>query len=126
MREKVVEILNIAVGQKKFLKELTQEFTKNDELAKYIVYEAATGHAKFTGNVKDVPPYTGNQNVVAKMMMTYDKNTGGVELIDCWDWAQKNGSALTTNLQIDFKSSRTSRTVILNLQLVFLKKLFLL
>lgn len=109
MREKVVEILNIAVGQKKFLKELTEEFTKNDELAKYIVYEAATGHAKFTGNVKDAPPYTGNQNAVAKMMMTYDKNTGGVELIDCWDWAQKNGSALTTNLQIDFKSSRTSR-----------------
>ena len=43
MREKVVEILNIAVGPvKKFLKELTQEFTKNDELAKYIVYEACS------------------------------------------------------------------------------------
>ena len=52
MREKVVEILNIAVGQKKFLDELTKEFTKNNELAKYIVYEAATGHAKFTGDVK--------------------------------------------------------------------------
>ena len=109
MREKVVEILNIAVGQKKFLDELTKEFTKNNELAKYIVYEAATGHAKFTGDVKGSPPYTGNVNAVAKMMMTYDKNTGGVELIDCWEWAQKNGSALTTNLNIDFKSSRTSR-----------------
>ena len=41
--------------------------------------------------------------------MTYDAKTGGVELEDIWDWSQKSGSLLVDNLQIDFKSSRTSR-----------------
>ena len=41
--------------------------------------------------------------------MTYDANTGGVELEDIWKWSQKSGGLLVDNLNIDFKSSRTSR-----------------
>jgi len=73
MRNKVVEILDVAIKQTKFLDDLSEEFTQNKELAEYIVYEAATGLAKFTGDVKQVPPYKGSDNFVAKYMMTYDK-----------------------------------------------------
>ena len=41
--------------------------------------------------------------------MTYDAKTGGVELEDIWKWSQKSGGLLVDNLNIDFKSSRTSR-----------------
>ena len=79
MRNKVVEILDIATKQTTFLKDLAKEFTDNKELAKY--------------------------------MMTYDADSGAIApLEDCWSWAQNNYTALTDNLNIDFKSSRTSRT----------------
>ena len=80
MKNKVVEILNIAINQTKFLKDLADEFTQNKELASYIVYEAATGLAKFTGasTINQSPPYTGSDNYVAKYMMTYDASTGAV------------------------------------------------
>jgi len=110
MRNKVVEILDVAIKQTKFLDDLSEEFTQNKELAEYIVYEAATGLAKFTGDVKQVPPYKGSDNFVAKYMMTYDKNSGALApLEDCWSWAKNNSSSLTSGLKIDFKSSRTSR-----------------
>ena len=111
MRNKVVEILDIAFKQTTFLKDLAKEFTDNKDLAKYIVYEAATGLAKFTADVNTAPPYTGGDNYVAKYMMTYDADSGAIApLEDCWSWAQNNYTALTGNLNIDFKSSRTSRT----------------
>ena len=53
--------------------------------------------------------------------MTYDKNTGGDELIDFIS-LQKNGSALTTNLQIDFKSSRTSLILVIIIFAVSISK----
>jgi hypothetical protein len=110
MRNKVVEILDVAIKQTKFLDDLSEEFTQNKELAEYIVYEAATGLAKFTGDVEQVPPYKGSDNFVAKYMMTYDKNSGALApLEDCWSWAKNNSSSLTSGLKIDFKSSRTSR-----------------
>ena len=112
MKNKVVEILNIAINQTKFLKDLADEFTQNKELASYIVYEAATGLAKFTGasTINQSPPYTGSDNYVAKYMMTYDASTGAVApLEECWSWSQNNASSLTSGLKIDFKSSRTSR-----------------
>jgi hypothetical protein len=109
LQQKVVEILDVAIKQKEFLKNLSNEFKTNNEFAKYVIYEAASGHTKFTGDVKETPPYTGSDNSVAKRLMTYDAKTGGVELEDIWDWSQKSGSLLVDNLQIDFKSSRTSR-----------------
>jgi len=109
LRQKVVEILDVAIKQKEFLKNLSAEFETNNEFAKYVIYEAASGHTKFTGDVKEKPPYSGSNNSVAKRLMTYDANTGGVELEDIWNWSQKSGSLLVDNLSIDFKSSRTSR-----------------
>jgi len=109
LQEKVVEILDVAIKQKEFLKNLANEFEKNKDFAKYVIYEAASGHGKFTGDVTGKPPYTGSENAVAKRLMTYDANTGGVELEDIWKWSQKSGGLLVDNLNIDFKSSRTSR-----------------
>lgn len=109
LQEKVVEILDVAIKQKEFLKNLASEFEKNREFGKYVIYEAASGHGKFTGDVKGKPPYTGAENAVAKRLMTYDANTGGVELEDIWEWSQKSGDLLISGLNIDFKSSRTSR-----------------
>jgi len=109
LQEKIVEILDVAIKQKDFLKNLANEFKNNDEFAKYVIYEAASGHGKFTGDVKGKPPYTGSENSVAKRLMTYDASTGGVELEDIWKWSQKSGGLLVDNLNIDFKSSRTSR-----------------
>ena len=109
LKDKIVEILDVAIKQKEFLKNLSTEFKTNKEFATYVVYEAASGHAKFTGKVKETPPYTGSENSVAKRLMTYDAKTGGVKLEDIWDWSKKSGSLLVDNLQIDFKSSRTSR-----------------
>jgi len=109
LQEKVVEILDVAIKQKEFLNNLSSEFKTNNEFAKYVIYEAASGHTKFTGNVKGKPPYTGSNNAVAKRLMTYDAKTGGVELEDIWDWSQKSGNLLVDKLNIDFKSSRTSR-----------------
>ena len=55
MRNKVVEILDIAIKQTTFLKDLSEEFTKNKNLAEYIIYESASGVAKFTGDVNLAP-----------------------------------------------------------------------
>ena len=110
MRNKVVEILDVAIKQTKFLDDLSEEFTQNKGLAEYIVYEAATGLSKFTGDVKQEPPYKGSDNFVAKYMMTYDKGSGAIApLEDCWSWSKNNSGSLTSGLKIDFKSSRTSR-----------------
>ena len=109
LQKKVVEILEVAIKQKAFQKKLGNEFKKNDEFAKYVIYEAASGHGKFTGDVKGQPTYSGKETAVANRIMTYDKNTGGVILEDIWEWSQKSGGLLVDNLQISFKSSKTTR-----------------
>ena len=61
---------------------------------------------KFTG-VSTNTPYTGG-DIMLKYMMTYDGSGVVAPLEECWSWSQNNSSSLTSGLNIDFKSSRTS------------------
>ena len=69
MRNKVVEILDIAIKQTTFLKDLSEEFTKNLNLAEYIII-VSLKELKVALVMSSADNGTSGDNYVAKYMMT--------------------------------------------------------
>jgi len=105
LREQAVKLINIGIQQTKFHKKFKDVFENAGELKKYIVYESASGHYKFTG--KTGTSYTGNNLAIAKELMEFEVSgdRGATKIYtDMFDWCKKNESLLN-DFVLDFKAS---------------------
>ena len=74
----------------------------NEELKKWIVYEASTGHFKFTGEIAS-GDYTGSTTEVANMLMAFDEvGKTGKLYKNMVDWSGKHTASVGT-ISITYK-----------------------
>tara|TARA_B100000282_G_scaffold295541_1_gene275072 strand:+ start:423 stop:2057 length:1635 start_codon:yes stop_codon:yes gene_type:complete len=108
LSEKVRWLISSSMKQSKWETELNASLAKNDDLKTAIVYEAASGHFKFTGEIpKEKKSYTGGESAersVANYMMKVSGTSVSGE--DMWSWCEKNKN-LAQNVNISFKGSGT-------------------
>ena len=85
-----------------------KEFLENNnELKKWLVYEAASGLYKFTGKASVGSKYTGGETAVANTMLVF--HNGGVKKKeDVFPWSMAN-TALASNVSVDFKGGGRSK-----------------
>jgi hypothetical protein len=102
IKEQVVETLKISMATQEWQNELVEWANTNEELKKWIIYEASTGHFKFTGQVAS-GDYTGSTTEVANMLMAFDDGAKTGKLYkNMVDWSSKHTSSVGT-LSISYK-----------------------
>ena len=108
LRQQAIDLINIGVKQSEFHKKFASVFENAGGLKKYIIYESASGHYKFTG--KTGIKYTGNNLAVAKELMEFEvSGSRGATRIysDMFGWSSKNENLLN-DFVLDFKASGKS------------------
>ena len=102
MKEEARKVLETAIDHKN-LKPLFDSVWSNDNFKKWVVYEAATGNFKFSGDSK----LDSNQDSIANEIMVFDLN-GNVNLepLDV-KWANKHKSKVTST--VGYKSAGRSK-----------------
>ena len=102
IKEQVVETLKISMATLEWQNELVKWANTNEELKKWIVYEASTGHFKFTGEVAS-GDYTGSTTEVANMLMAFDEvGKTGKLYKNMVDWSGKHTASVGT-ISISYK-----------------------
>ena len=74
LRKQIAEVIKVSIDSTEWQETLSSFFEKNDELKKWIVYEAASGFGKFTGEASGSKAYTGSTTAVANSILVFDKN----------------------------------------------------
>jgi len=108
LKEQAITLLDIGIKQSQFHKKFSNVFENAGELKKYIIYESASGHYKFTGTIGT--SYNGNNLAVAKELMEFQvSGDRGASKIytDMFDWSKQNENLLD-NFVLDFKASGKS------------------
>jgi hypothetical protein len=108
LKQQAVQLLDIGVRQSEFHKKFSGVFENAGELKKYIIYEAASGHYKFTGKVGT--SYSGSDLAVAKELLEFQVkgDRAATKLYsNIFDWSTKNDS-LVDDFVLDFKASGKS------------------
>jgi len=115
LKEQVVEVLAVAMESVEWQAQVKEAFNGNDLLKEYIVYEAASGLYKFTGEVSDGKNYRGGEPAVATEIMTFSGAPGGGHLYtDIFAWS-KGKAGLVDNLNISYKGSGRTRYIALKI-----------
>ena len=106
LSQKIRWLISSSMDQSKWEEELNRTLAKNDVLKTAIIYEAASGHFKFTGShpPKSGGSYTGSNKSVANYMMKISGTSVSGE--DMWSWCKANKN-LAENVNISFKGSGT-------------------
>ena len=118
LRTQIVDVIQIAVDSQEWKDTLVTSLKgSGDEkgsLKSWIVYEAASGHGKFLGEVAGKKAYSGgsgdSDNAVANTLLVFEKAGGVKDNKDIMEWSMNNGS-LINNMDISFKGSGTSRYI---------------
>ena len=108
LKQQAVQLLDIGVRQSEFHKKFSGVFENAGELKKYIIYEAASGHYKFTGTLGT--SYDGKDLAVAKELLEFQVkgDSAATKLYsNMFDWSTKNASLLN-DFVLDFKASGKS------------------
>ena len=109
LRKQIAEVIKVSIDSTEWQNTLTEFFAKNDELKKWIVYEAASGLGKFTGKPSDSKKYTGGTTAVANAILVFDKN-GIKKKEDIFKWSMAN-SQLASNISVSYKGSGRSKYI---------------
>ena len=108
LQEEVRDIVNAAIDHKRLDVELKKAFN-DTEFKKWVVYEAASGNFKFSGN----PDLNSVNDAIANEILVFDLN-GGVKVKTINDkWAAGYASNVTPN--VNFKSSDRQKSTVLRL-----------
>ena len=108
LKQQAIDLINIGIKQSQFHKKFASVFENAGGLKKYIIYESASGHYKFTG--KTGTKYTGSNLAVAKELMEFEVSgsRGATKIYsDMFGWSSKNENLLN-NFVLDFKASGKS------------------
>ena len=115
LKEQVAEVLSVAMDSVGWQAEVKKAFDVNTTFKEYIVYEAASGLYKFTGEVSDGKNYRGGEPSVATEILTFTGDVGGGVLHkDIMVWS-KGKAGIVDNLNISYKGSGRNRYIALKL-----------
>lgn len=112
LEEQVKWVIDSSIDQSEWEDVLNNWTSQSKNLRTCIIYEAASGEGKFTGDAKMTPTgsYTGDVNAVANRMMVFSGSGPNAECAeyydDMWEWAEKHNQ-LASQINISFKGSGT-------------------
>ena len=109
LRKQITEVIQTSVNTVDWQNQLTNFFNNNEELKKWMVYEAASGLYKFTGNYSKGKNYFGNESAVANKILVFDN--GGIKSeYDILKYSMDNPQ-LVNNVSVSYKGSGRSKYV---------------
>ena len=117
LKSQITEVIQTAIDSKKWQEELTGFFSNNEDLKKWIVYEAGSGLYKFTGETAGKTSYHGSQSAVANKILVFDSN-GIAKEHDMMKWSMAN-SNLVDKVDVSYKGSGRSKYIKLGLRAHF-------
>ena len=106
LKSQIVTILDRTIAQNEAHKKFSDVFTSDEGFKKYLVYEAASGVYKFTGNLTK-GNYSGSEIAVAKKMLSFSGSTPTV-YDNIFDWSGDN-TDIISNVSFDFKGAGKGR-----------------
>ena len=108
LKTQVKDIIHTAIDNKAWQEELSKFFTDNVDLKKWMVYEAASGHYKFTGQPSTGQPYPGTQREVANKILVFSDSGFVKEYENLVDYAGNNTN-LVDNVSVSYKGTGRSK-----------------
>ena len=115
-KEGIGDILKNATYGKIFEDRFKGTLEKNKDLHKWIVYEAASGHYKFSGQIADKNKPEGNHPAIAHSFLVFDK-AGFKEFENVWVWSQGHTDILS-ECNLVFKSSGQTKYLAMRVKAV--------
>jgi hypothetical protein len=109
LKEQIAEVIQTSVDAGPWKEHLTNFFNNNEEIKKWIVYEAASGLYKFTGNISDGKRYKGSESAVANKILVFNPN-GIKEEHDVIEYAMSHPE-LVNKLDISYKGTGRSKYI---------------
>ena len=109
LKEQMIDIIQTSIKSKPWAEKLQEYFNNNQELKKWMVYEAASGLYKFTGEVSSGSKYKPGNQAVANSIMVFS-DSGYEKSYDVIDYAKAKYS-LVDNLDVSYKASGSSRYI---------------
>ena len=118
MKEQIAKVVEVTMESKEWKKVLDAAFATDDELKKWIMYEAGSGYGKFTGKSKngDWKKFTDETpKSIANYMVVWNKDGSIKYADDMVKYAYDNGKKVE-KLDISYKSSGRSSYIKLGLK----------
>ena len=115
LKKQIITILDTTIAQNEAHKKFSDVFTKDEGFKKYLVYEAASGAYKFTGNLT-TGNYSGSEIAVAKKMLSFSGSTPTV-YNNIFDWSGDN-TDIISSVSFDFKGDGKGRYTALKMDYV--------
>ena len=109
LKKQIVEVIQTSINATEWQIELQKFFNDNEELKKWLVYEAASGLYKFTGKYSDGSNYYGSQSAVANKILVFSDN-GIKNEYDILKYSMDNPQ-LASNVSISYKGSGRSKYI---------------
>ena len=109
LKKQIINVIQTSIDSKPWQDSLTQFFNNNEELKKWMVYEAASGLYKFTGKPSSGEKYKGSQKAVANKILVFTDN-GIKSEYDVIDYAMANPQ-LVNNISVSYKGSGRSKYI---------------
>ena len=106
LKSQIIKILETTIAQNEAHKKFSNVFVNDEGFKKYLVYEAASGVFKFTGELTK-GNYKGGEMAVAKKMLSFSGSTPTV-YNDIFKWAADN-TDMISSVSFDFKGSGKGR-----------------
>jgi hypothetical protein len=109
LKKQVTEVIQTSINATEWQTELQKFFDKNEELKKWLVYEAASGLYKFTGKYSDGSNYYGSQSAVANRILVFSEN-GIKNEYDILKYSMDNPQ-LANKVGVSYKGSGRSKYI---------------
>ena len=106
IKSQIAGVVDRVVNGARFKVELQRYFDNNQDLKKWVVYEAGSGLYKFTGEYSNGSDYTGGNDRVANKILVFNKNGISSEY-SMMKYASDNYN-LCDNINVNFKASGKS------------------
>ena len=114
LKSQVRDIIHIAIDNKAWQEKLTKFFTNNEPLKKWMVYEAASGLYKFTGDASSGQAYPGTQREVANKILVFSDSGYETEYKNLVTYAGNNTN-LVDNISVTFKGTGRSKEAVVRI-----------
>lgn len=117
LKKQIVDVIQTSVDSKPWQTALTDFFNQNEGLKKWMVYEAASGLYKFTGEFSKGTEYEANQSAVANKILVFTDT--GVKSEQSVLTYSMNNPQLVNKISISYKGSGTSRYIKLGISAAY-------
>ena len=109
LKKQIVDVIQTSINATDWQNELQEFFNDNEELKKWLVYEAASGLYKFTGKTSDGKNYYGPQSAVANRILVFSES-GIKKEYDIFKFSMDNPQ-LASNISVSYKGSGRSKYI---------------